>query len=302
MTKLKKYFSKKAFLLYRHVLIHKLAPYSFLDDKAFLQYKFLQKIGFSLNLKRPMSFNEKLNWMKLYDRNPFYTLIVDKYLVRDYISQKIGEDYLTPLLGVYDSPEEIDWETLPCKFVLKVNNGCKFNILCYDKSVLDIPAAMEKMSTWLMDNGYFHAREWPYKNVQTKIICEAYLEGDPDWGLLDYKFFCFNGEPVYVAVDFDRFTYHTQFFYDMEWQRQPFVQGLPTAERDAPKPQNFDEMVSLARKLSEGFPFLRVDLYNFAGKVYFGELTLHPAADFKMITPVKYEWLLGEMVTLPAKS
>lgn len=296
-----KYFSKKALLLYRYLLIHKVAPYSFLDDKAFLEYKFLQKLGFPINLKNPKSFNEKLNWMKLYDRDPLYTLIVDKYLVRAFVAEKIGEQYLVKLLEVYDSPEEIDWESLPQKFVLKVNNGCKFNILCKDKSRLDTLTAVKKMHTWLNDNGYYHAREWPYRDVKTRIICEEYLEGDPEWGLLDYKFFCFNGEPMYVAVDFDRFTNHTQFFYDMDWQRQLFVQGLPTPDRDAPKPRNFDEMVVLARTLSQGFPFLRVDLYNFDDRIYFGELTLHPAADFKMITPEQYEWQLGEMVTLPAR-
>lgn len=298
---IKKYFSRKALLLYRHLLIHKIAPYSFMDDKAFLEYKFLQKLGFPLDLRDPKSFNEKLNWMKLYDRDPLYTVIVDKYLVRDYVSEKIGEKYLTQLLGLYDTPDEIDWDSLPDKFALKVNNGCKFNILCKDKAKLDIPSALEKLRVWVKDNGYTHAREWPYKDVKTKILCEEFLEGDSEWGLLDYKFFCFNGEPVYVAVDFDRFTYHTQYFYDLNWQRQPFVQGLPTPDRDAPKPDNFDEMVGLARTLSENFPFLRVDLYNFKDKVYFGELTLHPAADFKMITPEEYEWKLGEMVTLKPK-
>lgn len=293
-----RYLGKKAQLLYRYLLVHKIAPWTFLDDKVFLEYKFLQKVGFPLNLKDPRSFNEKLNWMKLYDRNPLYITLVDKYLVRDYVSDKIGESYLTQLCGVYDSPEDIDWAKLPDKFVLKVNNGCKYNIICKDKDQLDVPSAIEKLNAWVKDNGYKHAREWPYKNVVTKIICEEFLEGDPEWGLLDYKFFCFNGQPVYVAVDFDRFTYHTQFFYDMNWQRQPFVQGLPTPERDAPRPENFEEMVAIATTLAQGFPFIRVDLYNFDHKVYFGELTLHPAADFKMITPEEYEWKLGEMVSL----
>ncbi|MHA1279874.1 MAG: ATP-grasp fold amidoligase family protein [Candidatus Helarchaeota archaeon] len=293
-----KYLGMQARLFYWYKIIHQIAPWTFIDDKAYIKYKFLQKFGFPINLKNPKTFNEKLNWMKLYDRDPFYTKIADKYLVREYITEKVGVEYLNPLLGVYKSPEEIDWSKLPDQFVLKVNQGCKFNILCKDKHKLDIPNNIQKLRLWIKDNGYNHAREWPYKNIPPRIICEPFLEGAPEWGLLDYKFFCFNGEPIYVAVDFDRFTYHTQFFYDMHWQRQPFVQGLPTPDRDAPKPENLEEMIDIATKLSQGFPFIRVDCYNFNPKVLVGELTFHPAADFKMITPFEYELALGKMIKM----
>ena len=293
-----KYLGKEARLLYQYLLIHKISPWSFADDKAYIKFKFLQKFDFPIDLKHPKTFNEKLNWMKLYDRDPLYTKLADKYKVRDYIKDKVGEKYLNPLLGVYQSPNEIKWDRLPNQFVLKVNQGCKFNIICKDKSQLNIPIAEEKLVIWLKDNGYFHAREWPYKNISPCFICEPYLEGDPEWGLLDYKFFCFNGKPIYVAVDFNRFTYHTQFFYDLNWQRQPFVQGLPTPDLDAPRPEGLDEMIVIASKLSKGFPFIRVDFYNFDQKVLVGELTFHPAGDFKMITPIKYERKLGEWVNL----
>ncbi len=294
----KKLFDLEKWYLLRHLIMHRIAPYSFLDDKYYLLLKYYQRIGYHLNLKNPTTFNDKLNWIKLYDRNPFYTILSDKYLVRDYIAQTAGPQYLNTLIAVYNTPQEIDWGRLPDRIVLKVNHGCKFNILCKDKARLDIPQAVSKLETWLADNGYKHAREWPYKNIQPRILCEEYLDGDPQWGLLDYKFFCFNGEPAYIAVDYDRFTYHTQFFYDLNWVRQPFTQELPTPEVDAPRPQKLDEMTRVARLLAKDIPFCRVDFYQFDDRVLVGEITLFPAAGFKKITPIEYEYKLGEMIKL----
>lgn len=298
---IKKIFELQAWLQLRYRIVHKLAPYSFWDDKAYITFKYLAKFGYRINLKHPQTFNDKLNWLKLYDRNPLYTQLSDKYKVRDYVAQIAGPQYLNNLIAVYNTPQEIDWGSLPNRFVLKVNHGCKFNILCKDKAKLDLPLAINKLERWLPDNGYYHAREWPYKDIQPRILCQEYLYGDPDWGLMDYKFFCFNGEPAYIAVDFDRFTYHTQFFYDLGWKRQPFVQGFPTPERDAPRPPELDEMLHLARKLSAGIPFCRVDLYDFNHTVLFGEITFYPHGGFQKILPAKYELELGKLIKLPNK-
>lgn len=297
-----KLFTLKTLYLLRYRIIHKFAPFSFLDDKAYIVLKYYQRIGYRINLRTPTTFNDKLNWIKLYDRNPFYTTLSDKYLVRDYIAQTAGPQYLNKLIAVYNTPQEIDWTSLPDRFVLKVNHGCKFNIICRDKAKLDIPLAIRKLERWLPDNGYYHAREWPYKDIQPCILCEEYLDGDPQWGLLDYKFFCFNGEPAYIAVDYDRFTYHTQFFYNPDWERQPFVQGFPTPDTDAPRPQELDIMLHIARKLSTDIPFCRVDLYNFDHRVLFGEITFFPHGGFQKIEPLEYDYKLGEMIQLPSKN
>lgn len=284
-----------------YLLVHRVSPWSLADDKAFLKFKFHQKMGYRLDLREPRTFNEKLNWMKLYDRNPRYTQLADKYRARDYVEARVGAQHLTKLLGVYERVEDIDWDQLPQRFVLKVNQGCKANIICSDKDHLDIELAREKLERWMPENGYFPRREWPYKDIAPRIICEEYLEGDPEWGLLDYKFFCFDGKPAYVAVDFDRFTDHTQYFYDMAWERQPFVHSLPTPDRDAPRPHNLDEMIAVAAELARGLPFIRVDLYSCEDKVLFGELTFHPAGSLKKITPERYDRVLGDLIPLDPK-
>lgn len=294
----KKYVGKQARLYYWFRLTHRLVPWSLVDDKAFLKYKFHQKLGYPLDLRTPRTFNEKLNWIKLHDRRALLTHLADKYRVREYVEERVGEQYLTHLLGVYEHAEQIDWCSLPDQFVLKVNQGCKSNIICSDKRRLDVEVAATKLDRWLGENGYFPRREWPYKDIPPRIVCEEYLEGDPDWGLLDYKFFCFDGTPTFVAVDFDRFSNHTQYFYDMDWQRQPFMHGLPTPDRDAPRPPNLDTMIEVASTLSEGFPFLRVDLYNCDGRVIFGELTFHPAGSLKGITPAQYDRALGDLIDI----
>ncbi len=297
----RKLFQLRTWYLLRYRIVHRIVPYSFWDDKAYIAYKYLEKFGYPINLKHPQTFNDKLNWLKLYNRNPLYTQLSDKFLVRDYVSQKIGPQYLNKLLGVFNAPEEIDYSSLPDQFVLKVTQGCKFNIINKDAGQLNVEKAQRKLAEWLRVNHYTHAREWPYKDIQPLIICEAYLPGDPDLGLLDYKFFCFNGEPVYVAVDFDRFTYHTQFFYNLAWERQPFVQGFPMPDRDASRPSELDEMVYVARKLSTGIPFCRIDLYNFSHTVLFGEITFYPHGGFQKVLPIKYELELGKLIRLPEK-
>lgn len=299
--RLRRAFGRKARLLYRYKVVHRLAPWSFADDKAYLSFKFFEKFGRPIDLRQPRTFNEKLNWMKLYDRKPLYTRMADKAAAREYVAERVGDRYLNRLIGVYDDVDDIDWDSLPDRFVMRANQGCKFNIICHDRSALDTAAAEAKLRVWMDDNGYFHVREWPYRDIRPRIVCEEFLDGDPKWGLLDYKFFCFAGEPTFVAVDHDRFSHHSQVFYDMDWNEQPFVHGLPKPDERSPRPGCFDEMIGVARTLAAGHPFVRVDLYDHQGQVVFGELTFHPAGSFKPITPAEYDLELGRLVILPSR-
>lgn len=298
---LRKYVSTEAFLYLNYRATHRITPWSLADDKAFLRLKYRQKFDRSLSLRHPTSFNEKLNWMKIYDRRPLYTQLADKYRVRDYVEQEVGSPYLNRLYGVFRTVGEIAWDDLPSQFVLKVNHCSKGNVICPDKDRLDWETAVRRLERGLSENGYFPRREWPYRDIEPVIIAEEFLAGDPNLGLLDYKFFCFGGEPKYVAVDFDRFGHHSQFFYDMQWRRQPFIHGLPTPDHDAPRPEAFDEMRAVATKLAADLPFVRVDLYEHLGGVRFGEMTLHPAGSLKPITPEEYDEILGGLIRLPMR-
>lgn len=214
------------------------------------------------------------------------TQCADKVTVRDYIAQKIGEEYLVPSLGVYSDPDEIDFYALPDRFVLKVNWGSGQNIICKDKSTLNIEDAKNKLKQWMQphSNIYYLSLEWGYKNIQPKILCEQYIE-QLDNNLLDYKFICFNGQPQFVWIDTDRFVDHKRIFYDLEWKRQSFGLGYPIDNRDYSKPENFDKMITFAKVLSDAFPQARVDFYNMNGKIYFGEITFYSGAGHELFTP-----------------
>lgn len=273
-----------------------------LPDRQYLCVIYRAAIGKRLRLDDPKGFNEKLQWLKLYDRNPKYTTMVDKYLVREYVAEKIGEEYLIPLLGVWDDPEQIDFDKLPDQFVLKCNHDSGAVVICKDKSQLDIPAAKEFLSRRQKHNFYYGGREWPYKDVVPKIICEKYME-DESGELTDYKFMCFNGEVKCAFTCTDRFTpqgLHVT-FYDMQWNIMPFERHYPRASVPAQKPQSYDEMVQLAEKLSAGIPFVRVDFYEIDGKPYFGELTFFPGNGLEEFTPEEWDDTLGSWISLPAR-
>ena len=276
-----------------------------LPDKTYLKMKYYYYFHKHLDLRNPQSFNEKLQWLKLYDRKPEYTIMVDKYRVRDYIKEKIGEEYLIPLIGVWDNPDGIDFDSLPNQFVLKCNhNSGQGMYICKDKSKLtpkDIETIRKNLEKGLTHNYYFSGREWPYKDVPRKIICEKYMEDKSTSELRDYKFFCFNGVARCYKVDFDRFIEHRANYFtaDGEIMKLGEKDYPPDFNKELLIPENLEKMKELAVKLSEMHPFLRTDFYDVDGKVYFGELTFYPASGFGKFIYDGNDELLGSWIKLP---
>lgn len=285
---------------YRTKLFAGLGFYDRMDDEKYLKKLYMSNFGKELDLENPKTFNEKLQWLKLYDRKPEYTMMVDKYRVREYISEKLGEEYLIPLLGVWDDPEEIDFDKLPNQFVLKCNHNSGLGMcICKDKSKLDIKKVKAELKKGLKENFYLRGREWPYKDVPRKIICEKYMVDESGYELKDYKIFCFNGEPKALFVATDRMT-DTKFdFFDVEFNHLPFTNGHPNAEKEIAKPQNLDEMLKAASILSKGIPQVRIDLYNVNGKILFGEMTFSHWSGMVPFEPNKWDERFGEWIVLP---
>ena len=270
---------------YRFLVGAELGWYNHLSDEEYLRRYYRAAMGKELNLEQPETFNEKLQWMKLHNRRPEYVQMVDKYLARDYIAEKIGAEYLIPLLGVWEDPEQIDFAALPDQFVLKCNHNSGMGLcICRDKKTLDIPRVKKELKKGLREDYYLKKREWPYRDVPRRIICEKYMtDSDQVETFTDYKFFCFNGEVDCVMLCLDRNTGHTKFyFFDKDWQLLRLnIRGKEApADFTLPKPEKMDEMFALAAKLSEGMPFARIDLYNSKGQIYFGEITLFPDSGF----------------------
>lgn len=299
IKKANKYISNQE---YRLRVNSKLGLYNNMDDKKFIEKMFKATMDYPLNLENPKSFNEKLQWLKLYDRNPLYTKLVDKYKVREYISEKIGEDYLIPLLGVWDDPEEIDFDSLPNKFVLKCNHNSGLGMcICTDKSKIDIKKVKNELKSGLAQNYYLNGREWPYKNVSRKIICEKYMTDETGKNLRDYKFYCFDGKPKIVGIYQDRNSDKetTGDFFDMNFEWVDLKFGMPNALNKPQKPQKFQEMIKIAEILSEGMSEVRVDLYISNNKIYFGELTFFDGGGFDKIEPLEWDYKLGSWIKLP---
>lgn len=296
--------SKSKFSSIRKML-HKLPIVNLLPDKLYLKLAFRFRHRRKLSLKDPQTFSEKLQWLKLYNRKPEQTVMVDKYAVRDFVSDKIGSQYLVPLLGVWDSPDDIDFDSLPEQFVLKCNHTSGAGLhICRDKSAFDFEKAKEDLRRVLKQDYYITNREWPYKNVPRKIIAEKYMIDKATNDLMDYKFFTFDGEPkfLFVASERHKADSETKFdFFDMEYNHMDFTNGHPNADELPQKPACFEEMISLARKLSEGTPHLRVDFYEIDGKVYFGELTFFHWSGMIPFEPVDWDYKLGQMLDIHKK-
>lgn len=278
----------------------------FLSDEIFLKAKFKLKLGTELDLENPQTFNEKLQWLKLYNRRPEYTMMADKYRVRDYIREKIGEEYLIPLLGVWDNPDEIDFDALPDQFVLKCNhNSGKGMCICKDKSKLDTAAVKKELREGLAQDYYLTCREWPYKDVPRKIICEKYMEDTQSRnGLVDYKFYCFNGEPkfLYVSEALDNHTHARISYLTLDWTFAPYGRTDYASYENLPcKPLHYDTMLKFCRTLSSGLPFVRVDLYEINHRIYFSELTFFPGGGFTPYRNSEHDSEIGNMLTLPKK-
>ena len=267
-----------------------------------IRMRYLRKMRRWLNLNDPKTFNEKLQWLKVHDHNPLYPKIVDKHEVKAYIAEKIGNEYVIPTLKVYETPDEIVWEELPERFVLKCTHDSGGVVVCHDKGNFDKFLAMKRLWRHHRKNYYNHSREWPYKMIRPRVIAEQYMEDRKgDGELKDYKFFCFDGEPKMLFVASDRHKKEeTKFdFFDMDFNHLDITNGHPNSTRQIEKPATFEEMKKIAAILSEGFPHVRVDLYEIEGKIYFGELTLYHYSGMVPFKPNVWDERMGEWIKLP---
>ena len=273
-----------------------------LPDEQYIRLLYLAKFKKRLRLRDPKTFNEKLQWLKLHNRKPEYTTMVDKHEAKAYVAERIGDSFIIPTLGVWDSFDEIDFDALPDAFVLKCTHDSGGLVICRDKNTLDKAAAREKISSCLAKNYYWDYREWPYKGVNPRIIAETYLPGDGG-ELPDFKFMCFNGKVKSIMVCSQRGTEDGLHVtnYDPQWNVQPFERGYPIAENPVQKPQRLEEMIRLAEQLAEGIPYLRVDFYETQGKIYFGELTFFPGSGYSRFRPREWDEILGSWIRLPEK-
>lgn len=288
---------------FRSNIVSKFAPFSFLDDKYYLEYLFHKTFGYKIDFNNPQTFNEKLNWIKLYYRNPLYTKLADKYAVRSYVEEKIGNRYLPTLYGVYEDPLDIRWDELPQRFVIKATHGCHYNIICNEKSDLDKEQIIGKLKAWLSENYYEVApsREWQYKNICPKIMIEEYLDGDEENGLVDYKFWCFWGKPTYISVHFDRHTNYRVAMMNANWDFLDVNFSKPSLEFMPKKPERLEEMKSISMKLTEGIPHCRVDMYYFNDRIVFGEMTLCTGGGFDRFDTYESDLLFGQPFDLPQR-
>lgn len=283
------------------VLLYKFSR--FYSDEKFLKKLFKLRMGKELNLDNPQTFSEKLQWLKLYNRKPEYTMMVDKYAVKEYVASMIGGEYIIPTLGVYNSVDEIDFNSLPNQFVLKCTHDSGGLVICKDKSKLDIKSARKKLAKSLKNNYYYQNREWPYKNTTPRIIAEQYMEDESGYELKDYKFFCFDGEPKCCQVIAGRKDVMTVDFFDKDWNHLPFHEPriYPYSRELVSRPQSYENMWKLAQKLSANQPFLRVDFYNINGQIYFGELTFFPTSGMGGFDPEEWDYTFGNWIKLPRR-
>ena len=290
-----------------------LAFFRYASDKAYIKKKYREKFGKELNLKNPQTFNEKLQWLKLYHRKPLFTRMVDKYSVRSYIAERVGPEYLIPDLGVWEYPDQIDFDALPDQFVLKCTHNSGYGTcICRDKSKLDIEKAKQMLREGLAQDYFRTSREWPYKNVPRRIVGERFMvdESSQDSGkaLTDYKVFTFNGEPkliyVYQSAHTEQSSKPVNTYcdvFDLEWNLLPICQNFGNDPVTPSRPLHLDEMLEISRKLSAEIPFLRVDMYEINGKVYVGEMTFYSWAGFEPFNPEQWDYTLGSWLELPGR-
>lgn len=275
-----------------------------ISDEKYLRRAYRVFMGKKLDLQDPQTYTEKLQWLKLYDHRQEYTQMVDKYAVKAYVAEKIGSEYVIPLLGVWERARDIDFDALPQRFVLKTTHDSGGIVLCTDKSKLDIQATRKTLQKYLSRNYYAVKREWPYKNVKPRIIAEAYMVDSSYHELRDYKFFTFAGQPkvLYIVQGRGRGAATTADFFDMDFQHLPFAIDHDMASIPPEKPVQFEAMKRFAALLSEGTPQLRVDFYEVDGKLYFGEMTFFHCSGLAAFYPKKWDRIFGDWVQLPPKN
>lgn len=273
-----------------------------LNDKDFIEKYFKKVFHYDLDLNDPKTFNEKIQWLKLYDRKPFYTTLVDKVAVRDYVRKTIGEEYLIPLCGIWDKSEDIDFSSLPDRFVLKCNHNSGLGMyICKNKKNIQVDEVTSNLRKGLNEDFYLHGREWPYKNVPRKIIGELFLDDGSGTELMDYKLFCFDGKFKLLLVCSDRHTKLSNDWYDCNLKHLPCINGPKNRNKPIVLSPKMDEMIKLAEKLSKGIPQARIDFYDLNGKIYFGEITLFESSGFAPFKPKQFDRIFGDLIKLPTK-
>ncbi len=269
------------------------------DNERYLKILWRLKYGEKINLDNPQTLNEKLNWLKLNEFRPEFVKMVDKYEAKEYVASIIGREYIIPTFGVWDNFDDIDFSQLPDQFVMKCTHESGRVIICKEKSKLNLSKTRERINKSLSTNFYLYGRELPYKYVKPRIIAEKYLTDESGWQLKDYKIFCFNGEPKFIEVDYDRYVKHKLNVYDLDWNFVDFYMTSPNDKNvQIPRPEKLDEMLNLARKLAKDLTFVRVDFYSIYDKIYFGELTHYPGSGFIDFHPAEYDLKLGEMLNI----
>ena len=300
MNKIIKYIKKPS-----NVLLYLMNKnfFKWIPDEKYITIKYKLEMNQKLNLKEPKTFNEKLQWLKLYDRNPEYTKMVDKYEAKKYVADIIGQEYIIPTLGVWDKFEDIEFDKLPKQFVLKPTHTSGNVFICKDKEKINYKQLRRMINKWLKRNYYLIHREWPYKNVKPRIIAEKYMGTDEQEELIDYKFFCFNGEPQYMYISEGLSNHSTakMSFVDMKYKFAFNRTDYKPFEKLPSKPINFEKVKELAKVLSKGVPFVRVDFYEINTKIYFGELTFYPGSGYISFEPEEWNKKLGDMLELPTE-
>ena len=288
---------------YRFLILSGQGFYDNMDDETYLKLKYKACLGKVLHLDNPQTFNEKLQWLKLYDRKPEYTTMVDKYAVKKYVADIIGEEYIIPTLGVWNHFDEIDFDKLPNQFVLKCTHDSGGIVICRDKNKLDLKSAKKKIEKCLKRNYYWSSREWPYKNVKPRIIAEQYIEDNKEGFLTDYKFFCFNGKMkcMYVSVNSHTAKQKIQFF-DRNYNLLPIRRDDYLVFDEIPqKPNHLDDMIKISEQLSRNIPHTRIDFYYIQNRIYFGEITFFTGSGFIPFSEKKWDYKLGSWLKLPEK-
>lgn len=276
-----------------------LSRLTFIPDKVYLKIVFRLKVGMKLNLQEPKTFNEKLQWLKLNDKNEKYTNMVDKLEAKKIVAETIGEEYIIPIIGIFDKFEDIDFNSLPCKFVIKCTHDSGGYVIVNDKKNVNIKMIKKKINKSLKKNYYYRGREWPYKNIKPKIIIEELITDKDNKHLTDYKFMCFNGKCKIIFTCTERFEDGLKVtFFDTKWNKLPFERHYPRSKKIIKEPYNLKKMIKLAEKLSKGIPFVRVDFYESNNKIYFGELTFFPGSGFEEFNPLEWDYKIGEMIDL----
>lgn len=276
----------------------------FFDDTTMVRHIYKKRFGKNPDLHNPKSFAEKIQWLKLNWYDELAVQCADKYLVREYVANTVGEKYLNSLYGVYNDIDSIDFQSLPDTFVIKGTHGSHFNIICHDKSLLNWKKEKEKLQRWSKINYYWQNREWVYRDLKPRFVVEKLLNDHTGSSLTDYKLFCFGGEPAFCQVIRNRGDNESIDFYDLDWNHLPFtgLRRIPFADSNIPKPEHYEEMIDLAKRLSTPFPFVRVDLYNIDGNIVFGELTFFPQSGLGCFTPEEYDNQISDLLILPYKT